>query len=255
MTNRRGFGAWSQMAARVAMVAVPVLLLAGPAGAQGGPGAGSGQTGPGMMGPGMGQGMMGQGMMGQGMMGQGGAGQGGPGGWAHPHHPMMGHPMMMGMMCHGMMGHPMMGQPMMGQHWGHHPQGGMGPMGGGGPGGQRGMRGGGMRLVDVNGDGTVSADEAASVAEAMFDRMDADGDERISREEFLDMPDRPVMAERMQAMQGRREARFKAMDRNGDGFVDHDEWVAFHRDRYQAADQDRDGKVSPWEFRSAMRRP
>lgn len=239
MTDRRGFWTWPRLAARVAMVAVPAALLAGPVAAQGGPGAGP--MGPGMMGQGMGP-----------RMGPGGAqqgGQGGSAGWVHPHHPMMGHPMMMGMMCHGMMGHPMMGY-----HGGQTPQWGMGPMGWGGPGGQWGMRGQGMRLVDANGDGTVSADEAAAVAEAMFDRLDADDDERISREEFLDLPDRPMMPERMQAMQARREARFKAMDRNNDGFVDHDEWVAFHRDRHQAADLDRDGKVSPWEFRSAMRR-
>jgi hypothetical protein len=187
--------------------------------------------------------------MGQGMaMPQGGGGPG-SGGMPCPHHPMMGH----------MMGHPMMGHPMMMGPHGHHPHWGMGYGGGQGsgqgsamPGG--GMRGGGMRVVDANGDGTISADEAAAAAEAMFDRMDGDDDERISREEFLDMPDRPVMAERMPAMQGRREARFKAMDRNADGFVDHDEWVAFQRDRYQAADTGRDGKVSPWAFRGAMRR-
>lgn len=230
---RGRFGIW----ARMAVLAAPALLVGGVALAQPGPSGGAG--------PGMGQGM------GQGMMGERGQQGAQAGGMPCPHHPMMGHPMMMG----HMMGHLMMtGHGMW--HHGHHPHGGMGQWGQGGGWGMQGggMRGPGIRLVDANGDGTVSADEAASMAEAMFDRMDDDGDDRISREEFLDLPDRPMMPDRMQAMQARREARFKAMDRNGDGFVDHDEWVAFHRDRHQAADLDRDGKVSPWEFRSAMRR-
>ena len=45
------------------------------------------------------------------------------------------------------------------------------------------------------------------------------------------------------------------MDKNGDGSVDHAEFIVWHEARYQAADLNKDGKVSVWEFRAIMRRP
>lgn len=112
----------------------------------------------------------------------------------------------------------------------------------------------GMGVVDANGDGAISADEAAAMAESTFDLLDEDNDDRLSRDEFASTARMP-MPSHAQAMQARMDARLKAMDSNGDGFVDHAEWLAWHKARYEAADANKDGKVGPWEFRATMRRP
>jgi len=109
----------------------------------------------------------------------------------------------------------------------------------------------GMLAVDADRNGMVSADEAAAFADMMFDRLDSDGDESLSRDDFMSMPGgtgRP-----MPAAASRREEHFKQMDSNNDGNVDHGEFIAWHQARYKAADINKDGQVDPWELRTAMR--
>jgi Ca2+-binding EF-hand superfamily protein len=180
-----------------------------------GPGYGPGYGGP-MMGPGHGGGMMGSG---GGMMGPGG-GMMGPG--------MMGH----GMMGHGMMGH------------------------GGGPGMGMGPCGGARTaLIDTNQDGFISADESAAWHESVFAAFDADDDEVVTREEYLAGRMGPGYGAGPHAAQmaQRKEARFKEMDKDGDGKLTLDEFLAYAAARYKAADKDGDGKVTVWEFRAARR--
>jgi hypothetical protein len=153
-----------------------------------------------------------------------------------------------------------MGQGMMGQ--------GGGP--GWGPGQGRGMMGQGMgpgwqggeppfmqrfAAIDVNQDGSVSAEETAEQADAVFASMDADGDDQVTLEEFLavDMGmgpsvNRPGMAQRRQA---RREARYKSFDADGDGT--HEEFLAVHQKQFASADRNGDGRTDPFEFRMMQR--
>lgn len=241
-----------------------ILLLAGAAtGASAqSPGQRSGMTdcpmmgmGPGMMGgQGMGPGMMGPGMMmgpGQGMGWQQGWGSGmmGPGmgpGWQQGQGPGM---MAPGMMDQGMMGPGTIspgagGGPMMG------PSQGMGQ--GMGPGPQLGMARSPYAMpVDQNRDGMVTAEEAALWHEMIFAALDIDENDALSLEEFA--AGHMGSGARAGGRQERREARFRELDRNGDGQVTLEEFLDTAATRFQAADRDGDGQVSVWEFRSSSR--
>ena len=136
----------------------------------------------------------------------------------------------------------------MGPGYGMGPGNGMGPGYGMGPG--AGMMMGGL---DADQNGSISAEEAAAHAEAMFALMDVNGDGVMVADE--------MGAGRMglmnpwgtpQLMQERHAARFAARDTDGNGEVTMAEFLAAEKAQYEAADSDGDGKVTPWELRAAM---
>lgn len=157
--------------------------------------------------------------------------------------------------------------PQMGQQWMMVP---MGPQGAS-PGGQQGwmmwgpqssMRGGmggafyRFRIVDADSDGLISDAEAASNHEEVFVAMDADEDGALTEQEYLSVSFGPGPMgwgpNRTQA-QERKEAMFDSMDSDGDGSVDQGEWMSAGQERFAATDQDEDGVVTVWEFRSIRR--
>ena len=107
--------------------------------------------------------------------------------------------------------------------------------------------GGGM--IDADRDGVVSAEELADHADLAFDMKDADGDEVLSKDEFLGQHGAMMGTRRAE----RRMARFGAMDANGDGALGYAEFMDGHRAMLTAADIDGDGRVTIWEFRIAKR--
>ena len=142
---------------------------------------------------------------------------------------------------------------MMAPGWGMGPGSGMMPGGMGhgmgmGPG--RGMM---MGSLDADQSGDISAEEAASHAEAMFALMDANADGGLEAGEFgagrMGMMSPWGM---MPGMAERHAARFAARDADGDGEVTMAEFLAAEKAQYDAADADSDGKVTPWELRAAM---
>lgn len=155
----------------------------------------------------------------------------------------------------------------MGQGQGMGP--GMGPgMGQGfGPGQRQGYgwgmgRGPGMMgaamPVDLDHDGVVVAEEAATHADQRFALLDLDGDDVVTEEEFMEAtpPHRQMMgwgggAQRMFRF---RAERFKAFDADGNGEVSRAEFIGSAQAAFERADADGDGKVTVWEFR-AERRP
>lgn len=120
-------------------------------------------------------------------------------------------------------------------YYGHHGHG-MGPMFG---------------VVDHNGNGVIEADEAAAAAEERHDAMDLDGDGVVSKDEFKTGHLRfgPGHGRRHQQLDSWTEQRFKEMDKNNDGVIDHGEHMDAAQQRFNTADTDKDGKVSPWEYR------
>lgn len=127
---------------------------------------------------------------------------------------------------------------------------GIGPGAGMGPG--SGMR---MTRVDTNGDGVISADEAAAWHEEAFAAMDSDGDEVVTKDEYLATHLSPGggTGPRAKMMQQRKEAHFAEIDKDKNGKLSLDEFLSGGETHFAAADRDGDGKVSVWEFRTARR--
>ncbi len=100
----------------------------------------------------------------------------------------------------------------------------------------------GATPLDSNGDGLVSADEAAARREAAFVSLDADGDGALSPAEQRAIVPSP----------GGRD-RFRALDTNADDAVDRAEFMAGGKRHYEASDLDADGAVTVWEYRSRPR--
>lgn len=135
-----------------------------------------------------------------------------------------------------------------------------------GPGGMMGWRGsdrmmggwmdapgrGRFTSVDENQDGAVSAEEAASATDRVFTAMDGDDDGAITREEYLSVrmgPGDGWNPTRQAARQAAKEARYAEMDLDRDGSVSKAEFIDGGKAHFEAADADKDGKVTPWEFR------
>lgn len=107
-------------------------------------------------------------------------------------------------------------------------------------------------MLDVNEDGVISAEEAASAADEVFTAMDADDDGFVTVEEYMTVRMGPQMGynpDRQAAMQQAKEERFAGMDPDGDGKVSKEEFLGAAQAHHEAADADADGKVSPWEHR------
>lgn len=151
---------------------------------------------------------------------------------------------------------------------------GMNPQSMMGPGMMRGAPMMGRGMIDANGDGLVSAEEAAAAHERGFVMLDADGDDAVSREEFdaattgmsaymkqmqqhiaghVGEANARHMMERMRTRQTdrqeRREKRFAAIDADSDGSLTLDEVLRAAEDAYNKADTDGDGRVTVWEYR------
>lgn len=104
-----------------------------------------------------------------------------------------------------------------------------------------------FKVLDTNGDGAVRKDEFNS--DKLFAAMDSDRNSRITPAE-------------LQAMLGPLEEgvlsaadRIRIADRNGNGYLDHEELRRSAEMRFQRLDSNQDGKVEPAEFTAGFGRP
>jgi hypothetical protein len=122
--------------------------------------------------------------------------------------------------------------------------------------GDRQGRGGkGMRMIDANNDGVIGEDEAAALADQAFMRMDQDRDGKVTETEFTSGPRGHRgwfnwNSDEAAAVQKVRTDKFAALDVNKDKSLDKTEFFADAKAKLAAADTDKDGKVTPWEFRA-----
>lgn len=105
-------------------------------------------------------------------------------------------------------------------------------------------------LLDRNGDGVITRDEMDAARKAAFERLDANRDGHLDEAEFAARnpePDTPIAPPEVESRQ-KRDPRFVQLDRNGDGRLSLDEYLADGHDRFARADRNRDGKLTREEF-------
>ena len=108
-----------------------------------------------------------------------------------------------------------------------------------------------FQKMDTDGDGALSAAEAEAAAEKMFDRRDTNGDGVLTESEFTAQTGgRQLVADRQQKLDALRTKRFAAMDKDGDGQVSAQEFLAAAQQRFTAADANGDGRITKEELRS-----
>ena len=102
----------------------------------------------------------------------------------------------------------------------------------------------------------IGEDEAAALADGVFMRMDQDRDGKVSEAEFSTGPRGHKgwfnwNSDETAAVQKVCTDRFAALDVNKDKSLDKAEFFVDAKARLAAADGDKDGKVTPWEFRAS----
>jgi len=102
------------------------------------------------------------------------------------------------------------------------------------PGGRKSIFG----QLDRDGNGAISYAELTLARRGVFARLDGNSDGRLGRKEFA-------------ATAGPRARRFTELDANRDGKISLQEYLADGRARFLAADRNKNGRLSPAEFRSA----
>jgi hypothetical protein len=118
-----------------------------------------------------------------------------------------------------------------------------------------------MRLIDANSDGAIGEDEAAALADHLYQRLDKNDDGSVDKAEFATPQRRGyggglrgwfgLGTDEAAAVQKVREEKFTMLDADKDGKLSKAEYFADAKARLAAADTDKDGKVSPWEFHAA----
>ena len=108
--------------------------------------------------------------------------------------------------------------------------------------------------TDANGNHIISDEAVASMAERAFQRQDQNRDNDLTLEEYSYKPSRWFNAVTPTAAQTDAiKKRFAETDADKNNLVSKLEFMTAEHTRYLAADTDKDGKISAWEFHSLTR--
>jgi Ca2+-binding EF-hand superfamily protein len=118
-----------------------------------------------------------------------------------------------------------------------------------------------FQKMDTNGDGKISRDEHAAGAKAMFEAMDANGDGKVTAAEMdaaaAKMMDerggekeQAIRAEKGQKTEPAAADKIKMIDTNGDGALSAEEHAAGSRQMFDKMDADGDGYLTKAEFKA-----
>jgi Ca2+-binding EF-hand superfamily protein len=113
-----------------------------------------------------------------------------------------------------------------------------------------------LKALDKDNDATVDLNEAKLAASAYFISLDAHNDGTLTLQEFQAplksalVRAGPESRSRLERALAAREAAFKAMDKDHDGTVSKDEYLAEVEIRFNRADRDHEGTLSLEELRT-----
>jgi len=100
-----------------------------------------------------------------------------------------------------------------------------------------------FQRMDTNGDGKVSADEHAAGARRMFETMDANHDGRVTARE-MDAAHEQVTGQKAKRTDLSAADKIKAIDTDGDGAVSAEEHEAGSKIMFEKMDSDGDGSLT-----------
>ena len=110
-----------------------------------------------------------------------------------------------------------------------------------------------FETLDADGDGRVSAAEAADWRDTVFVTMDSDDDGQLSREEYMTVQlgkgaDPEQRGPKYEEKQAEKDAAFTEMDKDGDGFVTREQFLEAGAAEFARSDADGDGYMTMQEF-------
>jgi Ca2+-binding EF-hand superfamily protein len=104
-----------------------------------------------------------------------------------------------------------------------------------------------LQKWDANGDGKISLDEYLAAASERFQQMDTQKSGRVSADQIANSPQARERIER------RAERLVRHLDSAGHGYVTQDEFVAAAKTRFAKLDRNNDGRITPDELSSPRR--